>query len=128
MQNKRIYIIVAIVAVVVAAAAYIGGRLLNGRAGPLGLFPLGDSGGPRSMTVNMLPAPELPTTEPDTRGIFVERQDNIMIVATFSLEAGGGGVASGPAGPGAFDDGPKVEVVVTNETVIYRDTTQFPPP
>ncbi|MEW6401768.1 MAG: hypothetical protein AB1649_08210 [Chloroflexota bacterium] len=132
MQNKKTYIVLAIVVVVIAAAAYIGGRLLNGRAGPLGLFQLGDSGGPRSMAVNMTSAPELPATDPEARGNFVEQQDNIIIVATFSLEAGGGGVASGPGGGGrsASDDdsGPKVEVVVTSETVIYRDTTQFSPP
>ncbi len=38
------------------------------------------------------------------------------------MEKGGGGEVRTVGGGG--NDGPKVEVVVTNETVIYRDTTQ----
>jgi hypothetical protein len=137
MQNKKTYVIFAVVVALVAAAAFIGGRLLNGQAGPLGFFPM-MGGGRVSMSIDMLPAPELPTTEPDTRGSFVERKDNTIVLREFSMEMGRGGVvvverssgAGGPmvsGGPGS-EDGPQVEVVITNETVIYRDATDMPEP
>jgi hypothetical protein len=137
MQNKRTYVIFGGVVVLVAAAAFIGGRLLNGQAGPLDFFPM-MGGGRVSMAIDMIPAPELPTTEPDTRGSLVERKDNTIILREFSMELGRGGVviverASGGGGPmmsggPGSEDGPKVEVVITNETIIYRDATDMPEP
>lgn len=137
MQNKKLYFILAVLVVVVAAAAFVGGRLLNGRAGPLGIFPM-MGGGPVSFSIDMIPAPELPKTEPETRGTFVERKDNTIVIQESSMEMGKGGVVvqvgpgegGGPmtsGGPGD-NDGPKVEVVVTNETIIYRDATEMIPP
>ncbi len=139
MQNKKIYFIMAVVIVVVAAAAFVGGRLLNGQAGPLGLFPMmGGGPGSVSIEINMTPAPELPKTEPEARGTFVEREDNTIVIQTVSMEMGKGGVvvsngsAGGGAGPITNQDGgeqgPKVEVVITNATVIYRDATEMPEP
>jgi hypothetical protein len=139
MQNKKLYIILGAVVVLVAAAAFVGGRLLNGQAGPLGLFPMmGGGPGSVSIEVQMTPAPELPKTEPETRGSFVERKDNTIIVQTFSEEMGKGGVvvSTGSSGEGGGpmnndnggNKGPQVEVVITNETVIYRDVTEMPPP
>jgi hypothetical protein len=137
MQNKKTYFIFAVVVVLVAAAAFIGGRLLNGQAGPLGFFPM-MGGGRVSMSIDMIPAPELPEAEPDTRGSFVERQDNTIVLREFSMEMGKGGVVivEGPGGGGGpvvsggpgSEDGPTVEVVITNETTIYRDATDMPEP
>jgi hypothetical protein len=138
MQNKRLYIILAVVIVIVAASAFVGGRLLNGQAGSLGFLPFGN-GGMVSLSVNMTPAPELPTTRPDATGTFVERKDNTITVQTISMEMGkGGGVvvavgsaddANGPVTNGAGGgDGPKLEVVVTNQTKIYRDATDMGEP
>ena len=141
MQNKKVYFIMGAVLIVVAAAAFVGGRLLNGGVGPLGLFPMMGGEGAVSFSIDMIPASELPKTEPETRGVFVERKDNTIIIQEFSMEMGkgGGGVvvqagpgenSSGPiasGGPGA-SNGPKVEVVITNETIIYRDATEMPPP
>jgi hypothetical protein len=86
--------------------------------------------------IQITPAPELPTTEPETRGLFVERKDNSIFVSAISMDAGGKGVVvqSGGGGDGEVSvsgpkpDGPKTEVVVTNETVIYLETTQAPDP
>jgi len=138
MQNKKIYFIMAVAIIVVAAAAFVGGRLLNGQAGPLGLFPMLGGPGQVSISIDMIPAPELPKTEPETRGTFVERKDNTIVIQEDSMEMGKGGVVvqAGPGenggpmtsgGPGD-NDGPKVEVVVTNETIIYRDATEMVPP
>lgn len=110
---KKVSIILGIV-VVVAAAAFVAGRLLN-RGGSLGLFA-GEGDG-----ISILRAEELPETSPEQEGIFVGRQDNTILVE--SDQHGGGGVSDGPVGMGG---GPQVEVVVTTETLIYHDITQPP--
>lgn len=135
-MNKKWILPLAIFGVLlVAAAAFVGGRLFNGGFGPGGLFSIGGPGGPISMSIEVIPAPELPTTAPELTGTFAERQDNTIYLQTFSMETGGGGVVvsvapgsgegAGPAlttGPAA-NTGPKVEVVVTSETLIYADVT-----
>lgn len=135
MQNKKMIIILSILVIVVGVAAFIGGRMLNQKAGPLGFgMPMGN-GGVMSVSVQITPAPELPTREPDGIGSFVERNDNSIVLATVSMKAGGGGVVlkieegsedaeTGLSGPPK--DGPQVEVVITSDTVIYLETTQPP--
>jgi len=136
MQNKKLIITLGILVIVVGAAAFIGGRMLNGKVGPLGLgIPMGD-GGMVSISVQVTPAPELPTTEPETRGLFVERKDNSIFVSAISMDAGGKGVVvqSGggedgePSISGPKADGPKKEVVITSETTIYLENTDFGEP
>jgi len=117
MQNKKLILVMAMCILLGGAAAFIGGRLLTPRVDPVALeAPF--EGDFRSMIVS---APELPTTLPEVTGAFVERQDNTIIVETKSLETGGVGVAS-------FENtksqtGPRMEVFVTGETMIYRETT-----
>ncbi len=127
MQNKKMYFILTAVVILVAAAAFVGGRFINGQGGSLGFLPF-SGGGMTAMSINMLPAPELPTTNPEVVGNFAERKDNAIYVQTFSIDASGaGGVVSiAVDSSGSMDNsGPKVEVVVTNETKIYRDATEF---
>ncbi|HXQ33084.1 MAG TPA: hypothetical protein VN843_03585, partial [Anaerolineales bacterium] len=62
MQNKKLFGILGILIVVVGAAAFIGGRMLNGKVGPLGFgMPLGGGGDVMSISVQVTPAAELPT-------------------------------------------------------------------
>lgn len=117
MQSKKLYFILGIAVLVVGAAAFIAGRLLNPGVGPLGL--LGPAGGGDGISI--LPAEELPKTPAEVEGLFVERQDNIIFIETSG--PGGDGAAGSPVGMGG---GPKEEVVVTSETLIYHDTTQPP--
>ena len=131
MQNKRLYIILGVVIIVVATAAFVGGRLLNGQAGPLGMFAMGN-GDTFAVSINMTRAPELPDAKPELTGAFVQRDDNTLTLQSMNdaapfLSAGGGAVAGSPADQ---SDGPKVEVVITTQTKIWRDTTTFdgPPP
>ena len=132
MQNKKTYLLLAIVVMVVAAAAFVGGRLLNGQAGALGFLPFGN-GAVSTFAIDMKPAPELPTTQPEAAGSLVERKDNTLTIQVFSMEAGGGGIVvssvsvSGESSTVTSEgnDGPKVEVVVTRETKIYKDVTPF---
>jgi hypothetical protein len=143
-NKKKVFTIVGAVAgvIVIAAAAFIGGRFLNQRASPgIGLIQVGGApggGNAVSMSIEMIPAPELPTTAPEVSGTFTERKDNILYVQTFSMDMGsGGGVVVSSASGSSSDDpgstivsgpsntGPKVEVVVTNDTLIYKDVTAF---
>jgi hypothetical protein len=124
MQNKGTYIILGIVILIVGAAAFIGGRMLDGRVGNVGL------GGPNSGQVSIsideiTPAPELPSAKADVTGSFVERKDNTIVVLAQSFSPG-----VGVSGEGPMDEnsGVRVEVVVTAATKIYRDITQFPAP
>jgi hypothetical protein len=132
MQNKKLYIILPVVIILVAAAAFVGGRLLNGQAGALGFLPFGN-GTFSTFSVDLIPAPELPTTQPETSGTLFERKDNTLTLQTFSMEAGSGGgvvsvdTSSGASGDGIEmgQDGPKVEVVTTKDTKVFKDVTQF---
>ena len=114
-MNKKLYMILGVAIFVVAAAAYVGGRMLNSKINPLGLF------GPVDDGISILPAEEIPTTPPEAEGLFVERQDNIIIVE--DDQPVGDSASGSPVGIGG---GPKWEVVVTAETLVYHDTTQPP--
>lgn len=125
MQNKRMILGMSVLIVVVGVAAFLGGRMLNGNVSPLGFFGLGGKGDVVSFAINVIPAEELPKTPPEVVGQFVERKDNTIVVSSVSMKSGGGGVAVGPGSNADLGNGPKVEVVVTNETTIYRETTDL---
>ena len=138
MQNKKLFVILGVLVILVGAAAFIAGRMLNQKVGPMGLgLPMG-GGDVMSVSIQIEPAPELPKAQPDVVGLFVERQDNTVIVSSIPMDAGGGGVVVSTGGDGdevvagspVDNSGPKVEVVVTNETIIYKETTEMsgPPP
>ncbi len=114
-MNKKSYLILGVAILAVAAAAFVAGRILNSKINPLGLF------GPVDDGISILPAEEIPTTPPEAEGLFVERQDNIIIVE--DDQPVGDSVSGSPVGIGG---GPKWEVVVTAETLVYHDTTQPP--
>jgi hypothetical protein len=119
MQNKRLYFIIVTGVLVVGAAAFLAGRLINSGVNPLGLLGPADDG------ISILPAQELPKTPPEVEGLLIERQDNIIIIQ------GGGPNVDNPDGvevgsPEHLSGGPKAEVVVTTETILYHDTTEPP--
>lgn len=82
------------------------------------------------ISINLIPAAELPKIRPELIGPFVERKDKTIVVQSTSLKTGGQGIIVQKGEAGAVSPspnmnyGPKVEVVITNETTIYRDTTQ----
>jgi hypothetical protein len=120
MQNKKLIIIPGVLVLLVGAAAFIAGRMLNGGVDPLSLLGLEGDG------INILPAEELPKTEPEAEGLFIERQDNIIIV-----QGGGPYGDNNPEGvevgsPEHLSGGLKFEVVVTTETIMYHDITEPP--
>lgn len=125
MQNKKLYILLGFAILLVGAAAFIAGRMINGNVGTVGLG--GPNGGRVSISLNdITPALELPNAKADITGSFVERKDNTIIVQAVSFGVGAGGVS----GDSPLDEnsGVRVEVVVTSKTEIYKDATQIPPP
>jgi len=114
MKNKKLSLIMGILILLAGAAAFLAGKMLNNKINPLGLF------GPFDDGITILPAEELPETPPEAEGIFVGREDNIILIeADRPVE----GASGSPVGIGG---GPKFEVVVTTGTLIYHDTTQPP--
>src|SRR5262245_66623317 len=92
MQNKRTYILLGIVVLLVGIAAFVAGRLLNANIGTIGLG--GPNGGRVSISIDEItPAPELPNTKGDITGTFVERKDNTIIVQAVTFSPGLGGVS-----------------------------------
>lgn len=139
MKKSTLIICGVILIFLLAGAAFVGARLLNGQGlafvtsgGPI--FSLG-KGGENSVRINaddIQPAKELPQIAADVRGLFDHRQDNSIFIGTgkvmISVKAG----PSGSVETSSNHDGPVVEVVVTSQTKIYKDVTmkQFngPPP
>jgi hypothetical protein len=125
MQNKKLYVILGVVLLLVGAAAFVAGRMINGKVGIVGLG--GPNGGRVSISLeDITPAPELPGAKADITGLFVERKDNTVVVQAVSFGTRVGGVS----GDSPLDEnsGIKVEIVVTGETTIYKDVTQLPVP
>lgn len=137
-KSKLPYVIGALLIVVLAAATFVAGKYLNRGGSNSSNGPMGGSGpslsigGPggeaQSFKLDIEPAEELPKTEPETRGLFVERKDNSIFIGTgrvtFMASVGEGG------GDPVVDtdyDGDKVEVVISNDTIIYRDSTELDP-
>ena len=125
MQNKKRYIGLGLTIFLIGIAAFVAGRMLNGQVGNVGL------GGPNAGRVSIslediTPAPELPPAKADVTGLFVKRKDNTIVVQANSFGSGVGGVS----GDSPLDEnsGIKVEIVITGQTKIYRDVTQFPAP
>jgi hypothetical protein len=125
MQNKKLYISLGLALFLISIAAFIAGRMLNGQVGNVRLG--GPNAGRVSISLNdITPAPELPGTKADVTGSFVERKDNTIVVQANSFGSGIGGIS----GDSPIDEntGTRVEIVVTGETLIYKDVTQVPAP
>ncbi len=119
-KTKGVLIGVGIAALValLAGAAYVGGRLLNGEGIPgLSLGPLGKRG------VQVVPAEELPQTAADIYGIFDHRQDKSIFIGTGNITGSKGQDANRNVHVTLSHDGPVVEVVMTTRTKIYRYIT-----
>ena len=127
MKKRFLIISIAVVLVLLlGAAAFSGGRLLNGQGLPMlspGGSSIGIAYGGHSITLRVLPANNLPTTSPDVKGAFDHRQNNNIFVGTGSQIAVPRNSQSGSVDTTTGFSGPTYEVVVTSQTTIYRDDT-----
>ena len=117
MQNKNLIIALGILVALVGAAAFVTGRMLNSKVNPLSLLGLRASGD----VINVIPAEELPNTQAEVIGQFVERKDNTIVVQPIPLKIGAGGIVA--RSPADVNSTSEVEVIVTTETTVYLDTT-----
>ena len=149
-NRTPLYIALSIVAVILlASTAFLAGRLMSQQAnapagpqmiissgGPGGLGVAAGEGGMVSMGIRIIPATEIPKIQPEVAGLFIRRDDNSIFVGTFN--EGMGIVVSSSSSSlddnspsfstsGPAHTGPEVEVVVTADTNIYYDATQFDP-
>ncbi len=85
---------------------------------------IGSGGGSsQHVQIQTIPSKELPQRPADADGIFDHRQDNSIFVGTGEAKIM---VQPGPGGSveaGSSHTGPTVEVVVTPQTIVYRDVT-----
>jgi hypothetical protein len=131
-SRRRLWVILGILLVLVlAAAAFLGGRFLQNAPTAIGGGMFLSSNGPGGHAVqqifsknDIIPAPQLPKAAANATGVFLRRQNNSFFIGTGNVTIHVGG--SGPNGAsqvGSSYDGPVVEVVVTNNTKVYRDDT-----
>ena len=124
MQYKKLYLVFG-VATLLVGAAFMAGRMLSAGTRPVGFFgrPAGNAGRNFISIDDIVPAPELPITLPEVTGLSLERKDNTVIVRWVSFDPGLGGMLNDS--PVDENSGPKVEIVITGETTVYSETTDF---
>jgi hypothetical protein len=118
-KSRKAWWVIVGVAAVVALVVLAGGALVSGvlaTSGRGGLFNRPEGERPNFQIV---PAAELPASAPNVRGVVTQRADKAISV----VERGGFG-ANGGANQSQGNNAPQVEVVVTNDTVIYHDITR----
>lgn len=116
-----------------AAAAFVGGRLLNKpqeqAAGYNGMRIITSSSGggaaPTTKEITFEAAQELPDSTPDLVGVFVRREDRSVFVGTGNVTMGMSISDGGEMETSANYDGPVLQVVTTRDTLIYQDATDM---
>ncbi|HZY40913.1 MAG TPA: hypothetical protein VFF59_02835 [Anaerolineae bacterium] len=112
------WVVVGIVAAVVAALIFAGGTFAAGRLAAPGRGGEGGFGGQRA-NFQIQAAKELPTDTPTLSGVVTQRTGNSLSVGQRN-----GGFAPG-GGNGTNETTTLVDVVITADTTIYHDTTQL---
>ena len=126
----------ALVVVMLAAAAYVGAtwlgrgqRTAGGGGGPQMMLSRsgGGKGAVQSTKLDVIPAPEVPQSGADQKGIFTRRQDNSIFIGTGQIKMMFSKPQASNATPStsASYDGPVIEVVVTHDTQVWQDETDF---
>lgn len=128
------YLVAGAIVIVLAAAAFMAVRyfvqpknMARGEGGANIISVEGPDGQAQTFALDIAPAVELPPTQPTEIGMFVERKDNSIYIGTGEIDLR---VEAAPGEEPQVDSnftGPKVEVVISSETVIYKDTTELDP-
>jgi hypothetical protein len=119
-----------------AGAAFVGAQMwgsagkaeASGGSGGRVIELVADVGnGPVSLRIRIEPAPELPDRPAAAAGVFARRQDNSIFVGTgdIELDVDVDG-ATGERRVQLGHSGPEIEVVITRDTIVYRDETEMP--
>ncbi|MCB9098049.1 MAG: hypothetical protein H6632_00810 [Anaerolineales bacterium] len=135
-MNRTLMIMAGFIAVaLLAGGAFMAARLLNagdsgtgGGQGNINIVAEDSGGGAFALSLDIKPAPELPPTPPETGGVFVRREDNSIFVGTGEIDVTAEAKNDGPPTLSVNFSGPVLEVVVTRDTTLYRDETEFPTP
>lgn len=125
-KNIRITMGIVTLVLLLAGAAFIGGQLLNGKPLPGGFNLFAGGNGPGEVRINaddIQPAKELPQTPADVRGLFERRENNSFFVGTGQISIMVESDPNGNVESSSNATGPTVEIVVTNDTIVYHDTT-----
>ncbi|MCB0192878.1 MAG: hypothetical protein KDJ65_13115 [Anaerolineae bacterium] len=120
--------------IILAAGAFVTAQRLTAPAdtaagnGNISIISEDGGGGAFAVSLDIKPAPELPITPPETGGVFVRREDNSIFVGTGEIEVTVDVEEGGEPQTNVNFSGPVLEVVVTRDTTVYRDETEFPTP
>jgi hypothetical protein len=143
MMNKRILMVLGglVLLVVLVAGVFTAVRLLatpeetvtassGGGARVMQSVQSVDGGAPVSVQTTILPAPELPDEPTAASGIFVRREDNSIVVGTGNVDLEVDVEVNPETGQETTtlipsSDGPEIEVVITHDTQVYLDVTDF---
>lgn len=128
-SKRTVMIIGGMIALIglLAGAAFVGGRLLNRQAqigDPKGLAFSSGTGGAQQVSVHLERAKELPDAPPAVTGLFAERKDNSVFVSLgdqFMVTVN----KDGSVNTQTNGNGQTLEVVVTGDTILYKDVTQL---
>jgi hypothetical protein len=143
MMSKRVLMIVGglVLVVVLVAGAFTAVRLLatpeetitassGSGARVMQSVQSVDGGAPVSVQTTILPAPELPDEPTAASGVFVRREDNSIVVGTGNIDLDVDVEVNPETGQETTTltprtDGPEIEVVITHDTLVYLDVTDF---
>ena len=142
MKNRKFLMVVGglIIVLVLAAGAFTAVRLLSapeeaaatgGSGARVMQSVIAQNGGaPVAVQTTILPASELPDEPTAASGIFVRREDNSIVVGTGNIDIEVDIEVDPQTGQESMtmvpsSDGPEIEVVMTHDTVVYRDVTDF---
>jgi hypothetical protein len=124
-MKRLTWIVIGVVSLLLlAGAVFVGGRMLNARnqtsseGNAFGSMTTQGIGGARSFDI--LAADEIPASSPDANGVLMRREDKSLVVGTGDVEIHVDGEEVGSS-----HSGPDVEVVVTHDTAIYCDKTEY---
>lgn len=89
-----------------------------------------DGGPPVAVQTTILPAPELPDEPSAAFGILASREDNTLLVGTGNIDLEVDIEIDPETGQETTNlipstDGPQLEVIITPDTIIYRDVTDL---
>ena len=113
-KSRNSWLVVGVVAAVVAALVFAGGAFAVGRLSAPGRGGEGEGFSGQRPNFQIEPAKELPTTAPNVRGFVAKRAGNTLSV----------GQRNGDFGPNGGGNTTTVDVIVASDTTIYHDTTQ----